>query len=131
MRRASRPQRALRTAEVDQEGHALQDLRTTTVVPELVWIYSSSRLFSMSPSPPSWRQPQPDPQNDRGVCVQFVEFANLQIGKFFLIVNVIRVCPDPQSFDPRCLEVEIETPRGVSDTFSPLKSEFAFDKLVF
>jgi hypothetical protein len=28
------------------------------------------------------------------------------------------------------LEVEIETPRGVSHTFSPLKSEFAFDKLV-
>eukprot|EP01043_Picozoa_sp_COSAG02_P049595 COSAG02_NODE_4997_length_4735_cov_5.701035_3_plen_92_part_00 len=24
----------------------------------------------------------------------------------------------------------IETPRGVSNTFSPLKSEFAFDKLV-
>ena len=26
---------------------------------------------------------------------------------------------------------EIETPRGVSHTFSPVKSEFAFDKLVF
>ena len=35
-----------------------------------------------------------------------------------------------QSFDPRRLEVEIETPRGVSHTFSPVKSEFAFDKLV-
>ena len=28
------------------------------------------------------------------------------------------------------MEVEIETPRGVSHTFSPVKSEFAFDKLV-
>ena len=26
---------------------------------------------------------------------------------------------------------EIETPRGVSHTFSPVKSEFAFDKLAF
>ena len=45
------------------------------------------------------------------------------------LINAVRYTPD-QSFDPRCLEVEIETPRGVSYTFSPLKSEFAFDKLV-